>query len=507
MERMSTDVTIVGAGPTGLMLAIELAMRGVRITMLDRAPRVHGQSRGGGVGARTCEVLAMRGLLDEMRERAVPRTEPGAHFAGLPVPLDVASWQTRHPDGLAVPQDRFEEVLAVRLAELGVTVCRATDLVALSTNTDSVEADVAGPVGPARLRSRYLVGCDGARSAVRAGVRIGFPGRSSSMSAVSADVELATAAESVPRTLGHISTHVRRGGGHWMLLHPLGEGDAYRAVFGGPEQDGAGRDQPVTDDEVARALVAVHGPATRLRRVRWATRFGDATRLADRYRHNRVLLAGDAAHIHSPIGGQGLNLGVQDAVNLGWKLAAEVSGHGPRGLLDTYEAERRPVAARVIALTRAQRLLMSPPPDSDAAELRALIAELATLPDTNRLLAGRMSGLDIRYDLGDPHPLVGRRMPDLELVADRPILLSTLQRHGAAVLLDLLPLDGPDQPPPPTPLPPGVRHVLARTTDPTFARSRVLVRPDGHVCWTSAASSPGPPAEVLERWFGVAASL
>jgi hypothetical protein len=339
---------------------------------------------------------------------------------------------------------------------------------------------------------------------VRRLVGADFPGRAGTMSAVSADVELASASATVPRSATHISTLHRTGGGYWMLLHPL-DGDAgrtggFRVVFGavgGPRPD---RAAPVTVDEVARALAAVHGPETVLGRLRWGTRFSDASRLLTAYRHGRVLFAGDAAHIHPPIGGQGLNLGVQDAVNLGWKLAATVAGHAQDGLLDTYHAERHPVAARVLATVRAQGVLMSPPPDADDVRaLREIVIDLARLPDGNRHLAGLMTGLALRYDLDDPDPLVGNRMIDLSLrTHDGATTVSELLRTGRGLLLDLA-----------GPLAPlttngGVDHVTARAVDSPvgteLGADRVLVRPDGYLCWAGPADAS--PDAALRRWFG-----
>jgi FAD binding domain/Aromatic-ring hydroxylase, C-terminal len=267
---------------------------------------------------------------------------------------------------------------------------------------------------------------------------------------------------------------------------------------------------------VARALAAVHGPETRLGRLRGGSRFSDASRQVSDYRIARVLFAGDAAHIHPPIGGQGLNLGVQDATNLGWKLAAHIRGDAPAGLLDSYHAERHPVAARVIATIRAQSVLMSPPPDADdVLALREIVTDLARLPDANRYLAGLMSSLDLRYDLGDPDPLVGARMPDLDLSTSQGTMtrVSTLLRTGRGLLLEL------GNPGTTDPLPAGVDRVIARPAEPAGSDAtpgigtdtgaapgvdRILIRPDGYVCWVSAGpdSSPEP---ALERWFHTAA--
>ncbi|MGH3718499.1 MAG: FAD-dependent monooxygenase [Pseudonocardiaceae bacterium] len=365
---------------------------------------------------------------------------------------------TRYPDGVCIPQDRIEEVLETHLGVLGVAVRRGTELTSLTSDEAGVEVSVSGPGGAGVLRCRYLVACDGAHSTVRKLTGVAFPGQAGTLAAVSADVELAALSETVPRSVSHISTLTRTGGGYWMLMHPLDKPSErtglYRVVFGGPEQETLSREEPVTAAEVARALTAVHGLETELGRLRWGTRFSDATRQVTDYRCGRILFAGDAAHIHSPVGGQGLNLCVQDAMNLGWKLAAHVQGRAPAGLLDSYHTERHPVAAWVLATTRAQNVLMSPPLDADDVRtLREIIIDLARLPDVNRYLTGLMCGLDLRYDLGDPDPLVGARMVDLSLeTEDGPTTVSALLRPGRGLLLEL------GEPPPyPTPVPDGCR--------------------------------------------------
>jgi 2-polyprenyl-6-methoxyphenol hydroxylase-like FAD-dependent oxidoreductase len=505
---MDFDVIVVGAGPTGLVLAGELAMRGVAVAVLERQAAPSGQSRGGGVNSRTSEVLAMRGLLDAVTARSVPREGGGGgHFAGLPVELDTRPWRTRWPAGLMVPQDRTEEVFEARLVELGMRVRRSTEVVGVELGADTATVAVRGAGGPAELTARFLVACDGAHSAVRTLTGTPFPGRPGAMAAVSADVQLAGRGETVPRQVRHISEHTREANGYWMMTHPLGPADdpdlVYRIVFGARGAV-AERDEPVTEAEVARALTAVHGPETVLARLRWGTRFSDATRQVEAYRAGPLLFAGDAAHIHPPMGGQGFNLGVQDAVNLGWKLAAHLRGQD--GVLDTYHVERHPVGARVIETARAQSLLMGPQPDDAAAwALRGIVTELIATPDGNRVLAGRMSGLDIRYDLGSEHPLVGARMPDLSLDAgEGPTTVATLQRSGRGLLLELA---GGE--PGVSPLADGVDRVVARVLDSPvgteLAAGRVLVRPDGHVCWVDT-DSPEPDA-ALRRWFGAGAAL
>lgn len=492
---------VVGAGPTGLFLAGELALAGVDVGVVERAAVPSGQSRGGGVNQRSAEVLAMRGLLDAVTERAVPRESVGGHFAFLPVPLDARPWRTRYPDGILIPQDRLELILEARLRELGVEVRRSTELVDLVQDADGVEAIVSG----GRLRGRYLVACDGGHSTVRKVVGADFPGRAGTMAAVTADVELASMSDTVPRSVGHISTLTRNAGGYWMMLHPLdgeaGRASGFRVVFGGAPQDALPRTAPVTADEVAAALTAVHGPSTVLARLRWGTRFTDASRQLAQYRHGRILFGGDAAHIHAPIGGQGLNLGLQDAMNLGWKLAAVIAGRSPEVLLDTYHDERHSVAARVLATVRAQEVIANPPPGADDRRaLREIVADLAGLPDGNRYLAGLMSGLAIRYDLGDPDPVVGSRMVDLSLSThEGPTTVGALLRAGRGLLLDLeAPLA------PAAEVVDGVDRVAARVVDSPVGTDvdapRVLVRPDGYVCWVGRAPRDRPDG-ALARWF------
>jgi 2-polyprenyl-6-methoxyphenol hydroxylase-like FAD-dependent oxidoreductase len=461
-------VIVVGAGPTGLMLAGELALAGVAIEVIERQAVPSGQSRGGGINPRTSEVLAMRGLLDAANQRAVRRESAGGHFAGLPL------------------------------------------LVGLACDDAGVEVTVSGGRGESVLWGSYLVACDGGHSTVRKLIGMDFPGRAGTLAAVSADVELAAMSTTVPRSVSHISTLTRTGGGYWMLMHPLEEaGEStglYRVVFGGPEQETLPRQAPVTANEVIRALTAVHGAETKLKTLRWGSRFSDATRQVSAYRCGRILFGGDAAHVHSPIGGQGVNLGIQDAMNLGWKLAAHIQDRAPDGLLDSYHTERHPVGARVLAMTRAQTVLMSPPPEADGVRaLREIIITLARLPDANRYLARLMSGLDLRYDFGDSDPLVGARMVDLSLeTEDGLTTVSTLLRSGHGVLLQL---GGPASYP--TPTPDGVDRVIARVVDSPVGvalgaspgADRVLIRPDGYVCWAGAGPDSSP-ASALHPWFG-----
>ncbi|WP_229924770.1 FAD-dependent oxidoreductase [Streptomyces sulfonofaciens] len=470
-------MVIAGAGPTGLTLACELALAGVRTLVLERLERPVEQVKGGGIQSRTAELLEARGLLAPVLRRSVPREPVGGHFGMLPVPLDCTPWRTRHPFPIAIAQWRVEEVLAERALALGARILRGAAVTAV---------DTAGPDGGVtvtadghRVRARYLVACDGGHSTVRKLLGLPFPGRDGSYVATLADVRLAGASPLVPRSIGHASGLTRRAGGYWAMLVPVGD-ERHRLTFGRSDGADAARDAPVTHEEVAAALRAVYGEETVLDRVDSASRFSDATRQLKRYREGCVLFAGDAAHIHPPLGGQGLNLGVQDAFNLGWKLAAAVRGRAPAGLLDSYHTERHPVAAQVLHHTSAQRVLADPEPTEDVAALRDIVTDLLRLPDANRHLAGLMSGLSLRYELSGEHPLTGHRVPDLDLVTrSGPTRLSALSTAGRAVLLDLAGVV-----PAGFGTPAAIDLVRASCAEGPAAAA-LLIRPDGYVCWAA----------------------
>ncbi|MFI9823600.1 FAD-dependent monooxygenase [Streptomyces sp. NPDC052013] len=492
-EVVEAEVVVVGAGPTGLTLACELALAGVGTLVLEKAPRRIEQVKGGGIQPRTAELLELRGLLAPLLASGGSYVREGGHFAALPVPLDCTPWRTSHPFPIAIPQWKVEEVLEERAVGQGARVLRDATVCAVEPDDDGVTLVTTGGL---RVRARHAVACDGGHSTVRKLLGLPFPGRPGTHEAVLADIRLATASPLVPRQSGHMSTLTRQAGGHWAMLVPLG-GDLYRLTCGRTRradetgQDDFDRDSPVTPAEISAALQAVYGSETTLGTVENASRFTDATRQLEHYRVGRVLFAGDAAHIHPPLGGQGLNLGIQDAFNLGWKLAATVQGRAPHDLLDSYHAERHPVAAETLHHTSAQRVLADPEPGADAAALRDIVIDLLRLPDANRHIAGLMSGLSLRHPLPGDHPLTGHRVPDADLVTDSgPTRLSALFRSGHAVLLDLtrgLPDD--------LRLPPRIDLVHA-TCPEDIGAAVLLVRPDGYVCW-AADDSEGHGDAVL----------
>ncbi|MFC9439477.1 FAD-dependent monooxygenase [Nocardia sp. NPDC057030] len=475
---MKTEVIVVGAGPTGLMLANELTLAGVPVVVLEKRLTPSAQSRAGGLQPRTAEVLDLRGMLDPLLDLSVPRGQFGGHFAGLPVELDCRPWRTRHPYPVGIPQTRLEAFLEQLLLDQGVPVLRGVDV-------SAVEQDSAG-VTVGDVRGSYLVACDGGHSTVRKLLGVPFPGTAGTMSSVVADLTLASRSDAVPTTSEHFSRYMKSANGYFTTLHPI-EGELYRLIFGKASDSRPDREKPISAAEVNEALAAVYGPETRLGELREASRFSNATRQVEHYREGRVLFAGDAAHIHLPIGGQGVNLGIQDAVNLGWKLAATVHGWAPEGLLDSYHDERHPVAARVLRTTRAQGVILNPTQDDNIGAVRDMFTDLLRLPDANYFISGMMSGLDIQY------AGLGPRMIDLDLTTpDGQTRVSTLMRSGRGLLLSL-----DDTPRSIDRWSDRVDHVTAKADDDT---PTVLIRPDGYIAWSAADEQPLEAA--LTRWFG-----
>jgi 3-(3-hydroxy-phenyl)propionate hydroxylase len=478
-------VVIAGGGPVGLMLAGELALAKVDVAVVERrATQDLVGARAGGLHARTIEVLDQRGIAD--RFLAKGRVAQVAGFAWIP--LDISDFPTRHPYGLGLWQNHIERILADWVGELAVPIYRGREVTGFTQ--DDIGVDVALSDGES-LRADYLVGCDGGRSLVRKAAGIDFPGSEPTTSYLIAEVELAEEPE----------WGTGRDGRGVRSLSRTAEGGPVRVLV--TERQLAARDEPTLRD-LSEALVAAYGSDYGVHSPTSISRFTDMTRQAAAYRAGRVLLAGDAAHVHPPVGGQGLNIGVQDAVNLGWKLAQVVNRNAPESLLDTYHAERHPVGARVLRNTMAASVLLRGDERIDA--LRDTLSELLGMDEPRKRFAGMMSGLDIRYDLGEGHPLFGRRMPDLDLVTPDGLLRTyTLLHDARPVLLDL---GGPGRLDI-TPWSARVRRVDADYAGvwelPVIGEvpppSGVLIRPDGHVAWVGDGNDAGL-ADSLTTWFG-----
>jgi 2-polyprenyl-6-methoxyphenol hydroxylase-like FAD-dependent oxidoreductase len=489
-------VVIAGGGPTGLMLAGELALAGVDVGIVERRPgRELAGARAGGLHSRTIEVLDQRGIAD--RFLAEGEQAQVAGFAS--VRLDISEFPTRHPYGLGLWQNHIERILAGWVDELEVPIQRGREVTGFAQDDTGVDVELAGGES---LRAEYLVGCDGGRSVIRKAAGIDFPGWDPTTSTLIAEVEMAEEPElGVHRTafgvhaFGRLEYEIRDGEVVFNDEGPI------RVTVTEPRLGPAG--EPTLSD-LSEALVEVCGTDYGVHSPTWLSRFTDMTRQAAAYRAGRVLLAGDAAHVHSPVGGQGLNTGVQDAVNLGWKLAQVVNRTSPEDLLDTYHAERHPVGARVLRTTMAQSALLRV--DDRIEAVRDAIAELLTMDEPRRRFAARAAGLDIHYDLGEGHPLLGRRMPDLDLhTADGPVRVFELLHEARGVLLNLGEPGGFDI----APWAARVRMidaeyagawelpVLGEVPAPTAA----LIRPDGYVAWVGDLTDPGLP-DALTSWFG-----
>lgn len=492
------EVVIVGGGPTGLMLAGELALAGVDVAVLERREdQSLAGSRAGGLLARTLEVFDQRGIVDRFLQAGQIAQVTG--FATLR--LDISDFPTRHPYGLGLWQNHIERILAEWVHELGIDVQYGNEVVSFEEDDEGVDVRVSG--GRA-LRARYLVGCDGGRSLVRKTAGIDFPGWDPTISNLIAQVEMTEEPELGVRrdengthAFGKVDYEIRDG----KVVYRKG---GLVSVMLTEERVGA-TTEPTLED-LRERLVAVFGTDYGLKRATWISRFTDMARQAAGYRKGRVLLAGDAAHIHYPVGGQGLNTGVQDAVNLGWKLAQVVKGRSPESLLDTYHHERHPVGAEVLRNTMAQVALTRT--DDRTEALREITSELLQMEEPRKRIAGMMSGLDIRYYFGEGHPLLGRRMPDLDLIAqDGPITVYTLLHEARPLVVNLREPDSLDV----TPWQDYVRSinashggnwelpVIGRVEEP----AAVFIRPDGHVAWVGDGSDEGL-AEALEMWAGPA---
>jgi 3-(3-hydroxy-phenyl)propionate hydroxylase len=484
-ETFDHAVAIVGGGPTGMMLAAELALAGVGAPILERRP---GQeldgSRAGGLHSRAIELLDQRGAAERFLSEGY--TVQIASFGETK--LDISDFPTRHPYGLALWQKHIERIMAEWVREIGVEIRYGQEVTGFSQ--DEAGVDVALADGSS-LRTRYLVGCDGGRSAIRKGAGIEFPGAEATKSTLVAEAQMEDKS----------GFGLHRGPLGVGGIGPMEGGDALRIVV--PEARLEAGDEP-TLDELRDALFTVYGTDFKIHSPTWISRFTDATRQADSYREGRVLLAGDAAHIHSPMGGQGIPLGMGDAVNLGWKLAQVIKGTSPDDLLDTYQAERHPATGRSLRYTMALNAISRVDPRAEA--LRDIVAEVTVMEEPRKHLGALQSGLDIHYDLGEGHPLLGRRMPDLALeTAAGPTCVYDQMHDARPVFLNLGEPGTFDI----TPWADRVKSIDATTEDPWIlpvigdvpAPTAVLIRPDGHVAWGGQGTTDGL-TDSLMTWFG-----
>ncbi|MGA2208857.1 MAG: FAD-dependent monooxygenase [Acidimicrobiales bacterium] len=477
-------VVIAGGGPTGMMLAAELALAKVDVAVVEQRPdHVLVGSRAGGFHSRTIEMLDQRGVADRFLAEG---TVAQAVMIGTTV-LDMSDFPTRHPYSLGIWQNQIERIMAAWIAELPVRIYYGSEVKDFAQDRSGVDVELSDR----RLRAQYLVGCDGGRSVIRRAAGIEFPGWDATRSNLIAEVEVT---EEPPRGIRQDARGVHG-------LHRLEDGRTVRVVV--TEQRLGPSSEPTLGD-LSEALVAVYGTDFGIHSPTWISRFTDMTRQAERYRAGRVLLAGDSAHVHYPAGGQGLSLGVQDAVNLGWKLAQVVNGTSAEAILDTYQEERHPVAARSLRHTMALGLLQRG--DERTKALVDLVSELAIMDEPRKWLTGIISGLDIHYDLGEGHPLLGRRMPDLDLAtADGPLRVFALLHDAEPILLNLGDPGGLDI----TSWGSRVQLIDAEYSGVwelpllgvVTAPTAVLIRPDGYVAWVGEGTDVGL-FDALNTWFG-----
>ncbi|MEW9528227.1 rifampin monooxygenase [Microbispora sp. NPDC049125] len=475
---LTFDVIVAGCGPTGAMLAAELRLHDVRVLVLEKETEPASFVRIVGLHIRSLELMAMRGLLDRVLRHGRQRPAAG-FFAAIPKPVP-KGLDSAYAYLLGIPQPVINRLLEEHAIEMGAQIRHGCAVAGFEQDDEGVTVELAGGE---RLRSRYLVGCDGARSTVRKLLGVAFPGEPSRTDALMGEMKVGVPQEEIAAKVAEI------GEPPWPFwLRPFGEG-VYSVLV--PAAKVSDRAEPPTLDDFKQQLRTIAGTDFGVHSPRWLSRFGDATRLAERYRVGRVLLAGDAAHIHPPIGGQGLNLGVQDAFNLGWKLAAQIRGWAPATLLDTYQAERHPVAEDVLDNTRAQRELLSAEPGPQA--VRRLLTELMDFNEVNRHLIEKITAIGVRYDFGEGPDLLGRRMRDIEVKQGH---LYGLLHRGRGLLLDRTERLSVG----------GWSDRVDQLADPTAELDVpcVLLRPDGHVAWIG--DDQQDLDDHLSRWFGKPAS-
>ncbi len=487
---MSDPIAIVGAGPVGLMLAVELGTCGVDAVILERLPEHRLASLGMAINGTVVELLTVRGIMDELHEEGVEW--PAAHFAHIP--LDPSRLPGRHTNNLLVPQAIVERHICARASALGVPIRRGCEIIGLDQRDDHVVVRMRTATGDEELRCAYVVGCDGADSTVRRLAGIDFPGTESPFYGITGDIE------ATPELFSHLGAHQHPAG--LFTVAPSGPG-ILRVSTGESGVAPPDPTAPVTMDELRSHVKALTGTAPEFGEPRWLSRWHHIRRQAERYRSGRAFLAGDAAHVNFPLGGQSLSTGVEDAVNLGWKLAAAVRGWAPPALLDSYHDERHPVGARAGSTTEAQAALMHA--GDGVAPLRALVQDLIGLAEVNEYLVRMAGGYDVRYPVpAEPvaHPLTGRRLaPEIPLdtVAGR-ISVGGALSTGRGAVLDL---SGGAQPASETRgWADRVDVVTAEPTDEIDAAA-LLVRPDGRIAWvTRDGADLGGLRAALTDWFG-----
>jgi 2-polyprenyl-6-methoxyphenol hydroxylase-like FAD-dependent oxidoreductase len=485
---MSDAVIVVGAGPVGLMLACELGLAGIQVIVVEQRSEPRADSPGAAINSTVVELLEQRGLMDSLRENGFEF--PQAHFAHIW--LDPTGLRERHEYTFIVPHSELIQRLAEHAGKLSVDIRRGWRIAGISQDDSGVVAEIQSADDSESIRGRYLVGCDGVDSTVRELAGIDFPGTESPFYGVVGDF----AVELPGELLDWLGAHQVPLG--FCTIGPVGEG-VLRIGTGEFGAESPEPDTPVTVDEVKGHMRRLTGVEADLGTPIWLSRWHHITRQADRYRAGRIFLAGDSAHVHFPLGGQALSTGIEDAVNLGWKIAADIAGWAPADLLDTYHEERHPVGARSCLTTQAQVALMRPM--SEVGAIREIFTELVQLPEVNEYLVGMAGGFDVRYPLAGYHPLVGRRLPVATIrTATGPRAVTQSLTTGRGTLLDFTGA--------PADLSGWVDRVDIVQAEPTpdIDVRALLLRPDGRVAWVDDGHAGEPLNTAMHKWFGAPAT-